>query len=727
MRERWWKRPIVPLGLMVVVFFAISFASGAAAYYNTYPGGEMYDAGIIVQATASTAFGHHAPFYESADCLSKARCSFLIVHPAFVLYLVAPLYALAPSILTLFAVRSLIVAGAAVPLYWLTRQVTNSAGKGLLAAGLYLVWAPTLAGDVFSLHLESLLPLELFSLVALWQAGRYRWGLLVATLAFLTIEIAPIFVFLIALFFLVPYLARELRRDLARHPSRDPSSIPFLARARSGLQRWVGGLRVAELRYTLVLGVASIVAYVLLSAFMNEWGAAIVGVAAPKVPPGLTGLFYNNASHPVFNLSILAQSSQNLPSAEYWLILYALVGFIPLLSPRTLVIAVPWIGWTFLENSAKFTTIGYQYNMIAAVPIFIGLAYGLREVRVPPRDSATPEGAPVPATVATPAPGRSTSARRNRRRWALAGWGTLLAIIVVFNVLLSPIDPVLPGLGVAAPAPFSSDYFYDPFPVAPGFTAVRSMASEIPHDASVVASKGLFPLVANLPRAVELVPDLRAGEVANLPFDMAAGPEYYLTDLGSLVPAGSYLGQNVSNPARYGILAFVGSTGDGPSLLYEQGFTGAAEQFGPALAPLRGSYTPGHGLVAGPEGVIVRNTSSPSGRIVVNPAGSKAGAVWTGIDQFLPPGSYDLRLTVAVTWSNRTLGSNTTAVEVVLTGYSGTFLESSLDQSKFTSGAWTTVTLPFVVSSPVPSFEMEGLVASAKYTLAIGAATLSPA
>jgi uncharacterized membrane protein len=119
--------------VFVIAFFVFSLYSGIVAYADLQTQNSI-DTGIFTQALASTIHGHVAPYYESYDCMVKARCSFLLVHPGLVLYAAVPFYALVPSTLTLFALRAFCVATAAIPLYWLTRRITGSPWKGLLAA-----------------------------------------------------------------------------------------------------------------------------------------------------------------------------------------------------------------------------------------------------------------------------------------------------------------------------------------------------------------------------------------------------------------------------------------------------------------------------------------------------------------------------------------------------------------------------------------------------------------
>jgi uncharacterized membrane protein len=708
-----WKHPLFWLTLMVIGFFAVSVYAGIAAFDNlsTHNSG---DAGLITQAVASTTFGRQAPFYESYDCMFKDRCSFMLVHPGFVLVMATPFYALAPSTVTLFALRSVFVAAAAAPLYWLTRQVTQSQAKGVLAAGLYLVWAPTLAGDAFSLHLESLLPVELLTLAALWQAGRYRWGLLVALTAFLTLEIAPVFVFLIGLFFLLPFAERWARRRWIRFrrgaqlgPWVDPKKTTWSESVRMALKS-------RELRYTLLLMGSSAVALVVLFTFMNVWGYLALGVSPHAVPPGLSGLFYDGSTGPThsYTLVSLLHSSQTAYSADYWFILYALLAFIPLLSPRSLVISVPWIVWTFRNDSSRFTLIGHQYTMIAAVPLFIGLAYGLRRIPFGRPRSTTPGPTPTGSSVSV-----SVSAMPRRRRWRSRAVSysmvSILAVIVVANVVFSPIDPLLPDIGYQLPHGFAGLYFHN-LTITPGLAWAEQLVSNIPWSATVAAESVLFPLVANYPYAMDVEPNIQPfadpQETANLPFSLHLGPEFVLLPLSFFPSLKSAFSQNLSNPNLYRLRGYVASTAIGPLLLYEQSYTGTAVLYGPPLTELNSSYWPGHGLFPGPIGRTVKSPSAPTGEMVrSNPGVTVTGEVWTGPRTFLAPGGYTLRVEASATGSGLKTNPLQPVFGLIVRGFGVTVLNETFLPSTFVSGEWTNLTVNFTTSVPVPETVVQGL------------------
>jgi uncharacterized membrane protein len=701
-----WRRPRFWLIVMVVGFYAISLYAGVASYADLQTQNST-DAGIFTQAVASATFGHAPPFYESYDCVVKARCSFLIVHPGFVLYAALPVYALFPSTVTLMALRAALVAGAAIPLYWLTRQVTKSPWKGLLAAGLFLVWAPSFVGDAFSVHLESLLPIELFSLAALWVAGRYRLALGVAAVTFLTFEVFPLFTFVVGVFFLFPYIQRAVRSEWDRWRAPDPENRPsalFLSRG----WRWTREtLRVREVRYCLVLMAASAVAYVILVLFMNIWGHQLLGVAAPPLPPGIRGIFWNNSSPPgQYPLTILT-TPQTITNAEYWLLLLALVGFIPLLVPRTLILYLPWMGWTFISDSYRFTTLGHQYSLIAAAPIFIGLAYGLTRVPLfePPSTAPSAEESPSPGTPSRRpwSPGRSSQS---------VAWAGVLIVVIGANLLLAPINPILPSLGLVPGEPFEPNYFDHSLAISPSFVPLERLVGSIPSGAFVGASAAIFPLVANDPHAYVLLGAAHAN-LTHLPFDTVGAPQYVLLTPAALGMLGPSLEKNVSNATDWGLRAYVGSTVLGPALLYEKAYSGTAQLYGPPLPPINATYGPGTGLVAGPRGVVGSNASSPSGRVIESlDEVDRAGLVWKGPDVFFTPGEYVAEVHVAMSGQNLSMHPGAGVLRVQVSDFGGLAANESYPASDFQSGEWTDLTFNFTLSGPVPDVNVNGYLES---------------
>ena len=306
-----------------------------------------WDFGIYQQALWSAA--HGGPFYEAADWETGGFGSFLQVHSAFVLYLLVPVYRAFPSPEVLFATQSVLVALAAVPLYFLALDRTGSPKRALLAAVLFLLWAPTIAGSLFDFHIESFLPVELFTVALLYERRSYAAGLAVAALSFATMEVAPVLTFFLAVFFAWP-TAGQLAR-LRGALLGGPRALGAAVRSAATDRRLVA---------SLVLAVASVAAYLLLLDLRTHLLAAEFGF--PPFPAANAGYVIGGTP------SALGLELQNLsvgvfPKVEVWLVLYALVGFLPLLAPRSFVVAVPAVAFSVLSANLNYSSIGFQVRV----------------------------------------------------------------------------------------------------------------------------------------------------------------------------------------------------------------------------------------------------------------------------------------------------------------------------------------------------------------------------
>jgi uncharacterized membrane protein len=708
---------------MVTTFSTVSFvaawdAYGQLAIVNTH----AYDLSIFQQSLASTTQGFRVPFYESSDCIARSRCSLLLVHPAGVLYALVPFYALGPSALTLFAIRSIVVGAAAVPLYALTQRVTDSRAKGLLAAGLYLVWAPTLSGDLLSFHVESFLPLELFSLMALWQAGRYRWGTLAAVAAFLTIEVAPLFTLLIAVFFLVPFARPILRfaRDRARTEWNVNQKVLTGLAALGRASRTA--LRQSIVRASVALALLSVTAFVAATLFANRFGSGLLGLGAPSFAGGSSGLFADTSSGPLFSSPLaLLSSSAFVWTLEFWVILYALLGFLPLLSRRSLVLSVPWIAITFLSSTHRFSVIGTEYTMVALVPLFLGLAYGLARVpfalRVEP--NATPLGLPPPSqeTRRLLSSDRETPRRRRTPTWVFV----LLAGLVAANLLLNPLVPLVPSSGSTMPGPFANGYF-DRFTASePGLVWVQEMVGEIPVGATVAVQNNLFPLVAN-DLGAYVLQRLNASQTNRLPFNLSAGPAYVLATPSTLTQGGTVLTDALQNASAYGLRAYVQETPIGPVVLFEQGYFGVARLFGPDPSS-PGTIVAGAGLSAASRGVLWMNGTS--GPPAINSTGK--GEICTAPLGIVSSGTYNLTIRYELGQLSKGTTPNASALQLKVTGFQGLHWNWSINTTNQPTGTWTTATFPVIFTTASVNEQIQVWSRSVRITVAVAWVSWAPA
>lgn len=474
------RGPAVALGLFIAAYFAVSFYLSYLRFLEFST--SNWDFGVFQQMFWATLHGH--PMYESGDWELYGNTSFLEVHPAFVTYLLLPFYAVYPSPYTLFALQSAGACLAAGPLYGIGLKVLRRPWWAAGIAGLYLVSAPLLLANLFDFHLELFLPLEIFSLFLCGLTGRYRWGLLVAGIAMITLEVMPFFVAFIALYFLLPSL-RRMGAFARAHAAQLGSAPGALGReiVRATRQR----LRDPTARWAAGLLVFAVVAYPVLR--ILEW--YIVPALLPPPPNPSFGQALTAAQASGLGLAISGALATSITTKlEFWVILVALIGFLPLLAPRELLIVLPWFVFTLQAPQLDWTLLGFHYDAVPLGPLFIAAVFGLERLdrAIVPwfaervrRFRSSRGGAP--GALARPRPARS------RPLAAAAALG--VAVLVAANLLVGPMDPINQRLDGSLPG---YNVKYD---VPPGFSNVQQIASLVPPNAYVLTSANLFPLVAN--------------------------------------------------------------------------------------------------------------------------------------------------------------------------------------------------------------------------------------
>lgn len=682
--------------LLLFMLLQVALVASLAAIRVSQLKTATWDMGIYQQALWST--GHGRPFYESPDFETGGFGSFLQVHSAFLLYLVVPLYQALPSQWLLIGLQTTVVAAAAVPLYALTRQLTRSAPRALLAAGLYLVWTPTVGGALFDFHVEAFLPLELFSLVYLLERRQMLAAAVVALLAFLTMEAAPVLTFAVGIFFLV-------ERWVALRPSSAPVAEaevapPLSATIATGLSRLASD-RLA--RAATALATASVVAYYLLLLLRTEWLSAWFGF--PPFPTASVGYIIGGTPSSL-GLSLTNLNFGFQQRVTYWVLAYALVGFLPLLAPRTLILSAPWLTYTFFGPRLAYIELGNQYGFIAACGLLIGAAYGLAKLRPLTWPALF---APVFAA------GRRTTARA---RPVLRVWMVGVAAIIVVNVALTPLNLYMQG-------PDYGGAYRISYAGTPGFANAVQLAALVPSGAPVVASSDVFPLVANDLHAYTFFYKPTNG--LTWPFNASHLPNYvFLSQLGiGAVPA--WLSSALYNTSTYGMRGEAWATPVGALLLFELGYSGTSLALG--VPPPSNATFSAAGLTPSTVGAYAPGPGGRASPAIQSVQGS-AGQVWAGPGVNLPPGRFQVSVelevqAVAVTGS---YSGPSAAVKVSANAFAHSpWFTTILSYPALAGRGWVWVTVGTISSASVlVNVQVPGFCQSAAYEVAVAAISLAP-
>jgi uncharacterized membrane protein len=701
------------LGVLIGAYFAFATAGTWINYLELHinAGGlGLYDLALNQQALASTVHSSAPyPFYDATTCGRTARCSLLLTHPVFLAYVVAIPYGIAPSAFTLFAIQDAALGLAALPLFAISRRVLGSDRWSLVVAAVYLAWLPSFTG-IFSFHWEAFIPLEMFSVFFLWMTRRYWLSIPIILLSFVTLEVMPVLMCFLALYFLwdyvirVPgYLLRSLRILLAPPGHSLRSRIARVIVPPLSIVR-----RRADLQAALALIIGSGCAYLALHEFVQQ-GEWLLGL------PSLPAQYQIPVSRPVYSATLSWASLTNAWTAKllFWIVMFGTLAFIPLFAPRAFLLSAPWIAYSSITSSG-FYRMGDQYAFISAAVLFVGFVYGLARLRrwaepsaaadsrspvrtadappvidalavqpgvvTSPTDAATESPGSVPSAapprisatnpgtfneVSAPAPGASPSRKFRGRRVVrylrtrptrTLVLGVVLVSVLAFNIALNPLDPYTAGAELGAPFAHQENLALGGQLSFIDYRNIEHIVGLIGDQSVVAASEDLFTFVANDPNAFPLDGGMN---YSLLPFNVTASTQFLLLnpDAGAQADIlADHMNQSFQNTSEWGIRAWIPRSGVGTIWLLERGYSGPIRTIGNPYLSSLGLFTVGKdNLDPGPAGETVRNSTAAAGRLIrpaANPTsgtggGRQEGVIFTGPTLNLAPGVYNITLNLA--------------------------------------------------------------------------------
>jgi uncharacterized membrane protein len=542
----WFLKKKHLLYVLVSIYVAVAFSLSVLRFMEFYD--RNWDFGIFQQALWSTTHGRI--MWESGDYATFGVSSFFQIHPSFMMFPLAGLYALAPWPWTILLLQAMVTGLAALPLYYLAKKVTGSETKSLIAAGVFLAWAPVLSSNLYDFHLESFMPLELFTFFYLWISRRYLLGFTAAAVSCLTLEIAPVLIVFFLLFIYsddVLILSRSVWSWLT---GRTKQLLRVFLQQRSSRMNADRPEKSPDILWGAVMVIFVAVIYLILRLLQGPFLSLILGFQ-PAMSPAV------DLSPGALNLSITYFPGGFFTKAGYWLLLYALLAFIPLKYPRTLIMVLPWLAWTFLTPYLNTVQLGYSYGYIAAVPMLIGFCYGLSKLD-------------VSFEWVKEAPTSMTSGNPSSRRRRPSPLSIVILVILAANILISPVDPLVQTsefTGAGMPGYWLS---YD---LEPGYSQVVSAAGLIePSSSYVLASDDLFVLVANNANAYSTSTDSQS--LGNTPFSSTNLPAYLFFSEKDSTHVPVFILNVLANTSDYGVRAVVETTPVGTVTLYQLGYTG---------------------------------------------------------------------------------------------------------------------------------------------------------
>lgn len=339
--DRACQRFAIPLVALMIAAWAGFFTYHAWLKYRFYLYSDI-DLPLFVQAVDGIL---HGTLYSSIRALY-----WLGDHSSLILFLVAPLYAVARHPVTLPALQSLALALGAIPVFALARREIGGGLVPLACAALYLLYPALGYTALYEFHPEVLCTSALLAAFACYRTGRLGWTLGWTGLALLGKEDIVLPVLAFALYVLLDRRPRRLR------------NAALLA-----------GLALLSLVISFaVLKPAFSAGEVNYGSMYQRWGdsprAVAIGIATRPFA-ALGALFMTPG-----------QMYDSVIKLQYYLHMLLPLLFLPLLSPLTLLIALPTLASHMLSWRPAQHTIFYQYTATVTPFVVAAAVLGMRNL-----------------------------------------------------------------------------------------------------------------------------------------------------------------------------------------------------------------------------------------------------------------------------------------------------------------------------------------------------------
>lgn len=713
------RKDLLILILVAAAYTAATTFLSYLRYENFYT--SNWDLGIAMQALWTTTHGYL--MYDTGDFTNLGVHSYLGVNSAFIGIPLSFLYQLIPSAVTLFSIQSAVIALSSIPLFMIASTSMRSRSHAYLLVAVYLSGFALLSGLLYDFHWEAFIPLEYFSFYYLLARRRLVLSLIPFAAGALTLQVFPALAGGVLLLLLIGSLRH--REDTER--------------------RWL----IALAAYAVLVAATFLAVDALQSAVASPVGS---------FPFSSTPL--HTAESFIFPLRLSL-----VDSTVYWLLLLASAGFLPLLSPRHLVLSLPWFIESVFLASRFSVSFGAQYSMIALPPLFVAAVAGLSRIRS--RKVGTPSLiAPSICAVSSLvllATGYSASLlnpdmtlqvaiiivlsllalsilvysssfsvryalRESSKIRKLRGVPAiqvrtvitaLLLSLLLFNLVMSPLNTE--NFAAAQYPGYTFRYSTNP-----AFAQLGRVVDLIPAGSVVVVSNNLMPYIADNPNAYSMMwKPFSYRFLPDFPFNSTNLPTFVLVDSSEITLLSPAIEETLFNSTIYGLVSYIYQPSyPGTIYLFQKGYSLPPTEI--VAVPQPSTYYFNYrNLVVGLSGHVVANRTSMFGHVIEStdgrltaPSNVNNAAIWYGPYLTFLPGAYRVTMSLSGT------GPSGSALLFVNSNGSGGpyYYESTITASQMNGSGWSNITFTINITEPYFLTEFRGYL---QYNGSIPAGTVS--
>jgi uncharacterized membrane protein len=330
---------------LTITYIIVLSSLSILKHYNLFS--FAYDLGIFMQSLWTTLHGKF--FYETPDLFWNETGNYLSIHFSLLIFLLLPLYSLAPCAETLLIFQTLLIGFSGIILYKIALHITGSRVFSNILLISYFSSASLHGANLYDFHMEAFIPFIVFLSTLYFLKGKVATAFLIATLLlFVIYTLAPL-----VILFLIYHVLGLKRGERSKY-------IPHII-----------------LNSAVVSSYYMLVAYVILPVM----GAAPFkeGTVSwfPELGNSWSEIIYNAFSSPI----LIARSISYLWWAKilYWVILSSPVAFLNLLDTRSFIPLSYWMFVSWLTSYEPFFVVGWQYILIPLPFIYLGTVFSLRK------------------------------------------------------------------------------------------------------------------------------------------------------------------------------------------------------------------------------------------------------------------------------------------------------------------------------------------------------------
>jgi len=336
--------------LLVVLLMVIAYTTFFTTYsllkhytFKTY----AHDLGVYYQALCTLFKGYL--FYETPDLIHNPSGSFFGVHFSPILFLIAPIFAIYPSVEVLFFIQSLVLGFAAIPVYLLSRHHKLPQELSVILALSYLLHPFTQSANLYDFHPHSFIPLYILFMFYFIERREYVKATVFLILASFTIEVATV----ISMFSILGIIIRKVLQD--RHLDK----------------KLIGLLALPMIILIVGIVVMDFFAPSPLKSFSIPFLMKAEGSTSPSdvINYILTNKIFTSVTYDL-TLKII-----------YWTIAFSFVFFMPLLNLLDFFSGIPWLIYTITTMYRNLYILGFHYGAIVLGSLYYATVRGVARLK----------------------------------------------------------------------------------------------------------------------------------------------------------------------------------------------------------------------------------------------------------------------------------------------------------------------------------------------------------